>query len=85
MHTAHEFVISFLQMQAPLVFEESDLNKVETLKSKCVSRIIVSPARIPSFIDVLIKNWGRYTENMQRQEEAQNAVGESTTEDEPNR
>jgi hypothetical protein len=57
-HTEHEAVLSFLQVQPPVLLEEDQ--EIHKVQSKCVARIIINPVRLPLFINTLIKNWNRY-------------------------
>ena len=79
-HTQAEFVISFLQMQPPILLVDGAVaNKLQT---KCVARVVISPARMPSFIEILIKNWQRYADKFLQTENVNVATTEKATESE---
>ena len=61
-HTATEFVLSFLQTQPPMIKSDADWETIKTVKSKCVARLVVSPVRIHELIQVLMINWQRYVQ-----------------------
>ncbi len=67
-HTESEFIMSFLQVQPPLVLEGHE--PPTSVRTQCVARIIVSPSRMPQFIETLFKNWQRYTANYATPEDA---------------
>jgi Protein of unknown function (DUF3467) len=69
-HTEYEFIISFLQLQPPILLEGNEQPQDEKVLTKCLARIAVNPARIPLFIETLIKNWNRYQTKMQEVEKA---------------
>ncbi len=68
-HTGTEFSISYFQSQLPTIMAEEDWQKVDKIKSKCVARIVFSPAKMPLFIDAMVRNWNKFLES--------NAVKES--------
>jgi hypothetical protein len=62
-HTETEFSIAFFQSQFPPIMAEEDWDKIRKVKSKCVARIVISPAKMPIFIDAMVRNWKRFIEN----------------------
>ena len=64
-HTDNEFIIHFFEVQPPLVVGSpqevrSELEQVKSVRANCVARVIVSPARMPDFINTLQENWANY-------------------------
>jgi ethanolamine utilization protein EutA (predicted chaperonin) len=62
-HTETEFVISFIQMQHPLVVSNEDWGDVDTILGKCVARLIVHPSKMPLFIKALENNFNQFYAN----------------------
>ena len=74
--TEHEFILSFFEIQPPLLLgsPEEQAAKLEALgavRAECVARIIISPSRIQSFIEVLQRNYENFGARMQREERDQ--------------
>lgn len=64
-NTGHEFVISFFEAAPPLLFGSEEevqkqLEKLDYIDAMCVARIIVSPERMPEFVEVLRQNLERF-------------------------
>lgn len=64
-NTEHEFILSFFEFNPPIVLgtpeeRREQIEKLETVRGECVARIIVSPERLPNFINVLQDNLKRY-------------------------
>ena len=60
-HTEHEFVISFFEAHAPIVFgsaeqKKAQLEALESVPANCVARIVVARSRMPVFMKVLQDN-----------------------------
>ena len=56
-YTGEEFVISFFEVKPPIILGSPDeikslREKIESVKAECLSRIIVSPKRMKTFIKV---------------------------------
>jgi len=60
LHTATEFIISFMQARPPLITEESEWQAFEKIESRCVARIIVSPPKMQLFVNTLAGNLEKY-------------------------
>lgn len=54
-HSEHHFIISFLQLQYPILSGEQLLEAAPdmTVRNRCIARIAVAAGRLPVFIDVL--------------------------------
>jgi hypothetical protein len=78
LHTQTEFVISFLQVQPPIVPEESDLDKVKIFQSRCVARVVLNPLKMQALLNVLNTNFQRYIASYSEQE-ADNAENRTQT------
>ena len=59
-HTANEFVLSFLLTDFPLAAGKEELEKVEAVRRKCVARIIMSPAQFEATSVALRANLKKY-------------------------
>lgn len=64
LHSAHEFVLSFLQTEFPLATSKEDLEQIQVLKRKCIARVFMSPSQFEAFTkacnDQLDKYVGSY-------------------------
>jgi hypothetical protein len=69
-HTETEFVLSFIQMQHPLLVTNDEWADVDVVEGKCVSRIIISPQKMGLFIQALRQNFERYIREAQESLEA---------------
>lgn len=78
LHTQTEFVVSFLQAQPPIFEDESELDKVRTIQSKCVARIVLNPLKMQAMLNVLNTNFRRYVASYS-EEEADNAEDNKQT------
>lgn len=63
----YDFTLSFFQTQSPLITNDDDWDKVEVIKAKCVSRVVIAPHFIPRIINILTENWQRFVEARQAQ------------------
>jgi hypothetical protein len=68
LHTQTEFIISFLQVQPPIVPDEPGWEKLKTIQSKCVARIVLNPLKMQSLLNILNANFRRYVESYAEQE-----------------
>jgi len=59
-HSAHEFVVSFLLTEFPLAISKEDLERVELIKRRCVVRVIQSPAQFQSLVTAMQNNLDKY-------------------------
>lgn len=59
-HTPTEFIISFMQAQPPVLTSDDQWNAVDSIKSKCVARIVVSPMKMELMIKALATNFQKY-------------------------
>jgi len=64
-HSEHEFIISFFEVERPLVFGPPEqvgarLKEIKSVRAKCVARIIVAAERMPEFVRVLQANLDSY-------------------------
>jgi hypothetical protein len=68
LHTSTEFVISFLQIQPPIFEDDSELDKVKSMQSKCVARVVLNPLKMQAMLNVLNANFRRYVASYSEQE-----------------
>lgn len=61
LHTANEFVLSFLQTVFPLATSTEELEQIKLLKRKCVVQVIISPAQAQGVIKALQESMNKYT------------------------
>lgn len=65
LHTESEFVLSFTQIQHPLVGTNEEMQRLETVQAKCVARIIVAPEKMMAIINAMQNNLNIYMQSMQ--------------------
>jgi hypothetical protein len=68
LHTTNEFIISFLQTEFPLANSKEDLERVKSMKRKCITRIIVSPAQFVAIAKVFQESSQKYLEAYKKPE-----------------
>lgn len=66
LHTANEFIISFLQSEFPLAGSKEELERVKSMKRKCVTRIIVSPAQFQAIAKVFQEHMKKYIDSYKK-------------------
>ncbi|SRR5258705_12099889 len=66
LHTANEFIISFLQSEFPLAASKEELEQVKSMKRKCITRIIVSPAQFQAIAKVFQENMKKYVDSYKK-------------------
>ena len=64
-HGLEEFYISFFEMPPPIVLgtaeeREEQISKIESVRAKCVARVVLTPTRIPALIAALEENYDKY-------------------------
>jgi hypothetical protein len=64
-HTPNEFIVSFFETRPPLVLgdpveQTKQLETIKSVRSLCVSRIIIAPDLIDGFIKALQINYQNY-------------------------
>ena len=64
-HSEDEFFISFFEVTPPILIgspEEirSKLEQQQTIRAECVAKIIVSPGKMPAFINALQENFDKF-------------------------
>lgn len=83
LHTPTEFTISFMQSQPPLLKTAAEWNEIKTIPSKCVVRLIISPAKMQLVINTLARNFQQYVTSFLQEEGDANdntkADGDDTT------
>jgi hypothetical protein len=60
LHTANEFILSFLLTDFPLAVGKEELEQVGLIRRKCVARIIMSPAQFEATSTALRENLKKY-------------------------
>lgn len=71
LHTANEFILSFLQTVFPLAASKDELEKVVALKRKCIAQMIISPAQAEAIIKALQENMNKYVNAYRKPENTQ--------------
>ncbi len=61
LHTENEFILSFMQTQFPLAGTKEELEAVQSVRRKCVARIIVSPKQMEAIINSMQDNIDKFT------------------------
>lgn len=69
MHTEEHFVVDFYQNQQPLVLRPEDVLNVESVRSKCVGRFVMTPGQMRKFVVALNTNIERYDKQRELREE----------------
>jgi len=64
-HTEHEFIVSFFEVQPPVLLGDvetrtAQLDEVKSVRANCVARVILAPERLAEFIQVLQDNLDNY-------------------------
>jgi hypothetical protein len=65
-HTANEFILSFLQTNFPLAGSKEELEAVTSLKRNCIARIIMTPAQFEMTANALLQNFQKYQESYRK-------------------
>ncbi len=72
-HQPDHFVLSFFEVWPPAILGESDaekqqaLDSVDRVEAKCVSRLVITPARMKEFVQLMSENLVNYEHMMQIQ------------------
>jgi hypothetical protein len=69
-HTTTEFIITFAQIQHPLVVKASDYETMTSVDAEVVARIVLSPPKMAEFIQALQENFRIYQRRLERLKEA---------------
>jgi hypothetical protein len=56
-HTSDEFVISFLQLQHPVVTSKKQLDAIKHLETICIARIALTPKRMLALMGAMQENF----------------------------
>ena len=61
-HTEHEFIISFGQIQPPVILDPTadEISKVKFVESKIAVRIVLPPTRVDEFLQILGQNYSNF-------------------------
>lgn len=71
-HTEHEFILSFFEIDNPIILGDEDKTKLEQLESVrayCVARVAVPTGRMASFVEALENNLAKYQQKFSEEEE----------------
>lgn len=74
----YDITLSFFQTQSPIITTDTDWEKVEAIKAKCVARVVIPPHLMPRVINILSENWQRFLEARQAQLKERENVSKST-------
>src|ERR1041385_4394872 len=55
-HVQGNFYLSFLQVQMPLIADDSEFVKLKEIPSKCVVRVLMNEATLSSLVETLDKH-----------------------------
>ena len=69
----HEFIISFFETYLPIILGSPEelkqqIEKLESVRAKCVARVIIGAHRLPGFIKALQENFEAYSEQQTKKE-----------------
>jgi hypothetical protein len=51
----NELYVSFFEAPPPVLLAPEDVKSLESVKAECIARVVISPDRMPKFIEVLQK------------------------------
>ncbi len=57
-----ELFISFFEIQHPVMLVPEDINKLESVNLECIAKIVITPERLATFIEVLQKQLAAFNE-----------------------
>ena len=60
LHTANEFIVSFLLTDFPLATSKEDLRQVKTLGRRCIARVLMSPAQFEILVKAMQDNLDKH-------------------------
>ena len=66
LHSANEFIISFLQTHYPLAGSKEELEQVKSMTRRGVVRIIMSPAQFEASAKALQDNFKKYQDSYRK-------------------
>ena len=71
-HVEHEFIISFFEVQPPMLLgtpeeRKAQLEEAKAVRAVCVARVIVAAERMPSFLKVLQDNLETYHSKLEEE------------------
>ncbi len=58
----HELYVSFFETPPPILFGPKDVENLESVKAKCIARIVITPERMATFIELLQKQLDIFNE-----------------------
>lgn len=63
-HTDQEFILSFFVTFPPIILGDTKkIESIDSIKAKCVSRIVLTPEKMKSLIQAMQINYQKYEEN----------------------
>ncbi|MGH9931231.1 MAG: DUF3467 domain-containing protein [Pyrinomonadaceae bacterium] len=71
LHSANEFIISFMQTEFPLASSREELQELTSIRRKCVARVIVSPAQFQAIAKVSQEQMDKYLASHKKPEDEQ--------------
>ena len=54
------FVLSFTQIEQPLVAGSEEAERITEVRSRCVARLSISPERFADMLKVMVSQWERF-------------------------
>jgi hypothetical protein len=64
------FILSFFEILPPMLLGsdekelQNQIEKIEYVNAHCISRLVVTPKKLKSFIDALVNNYEKYQEQI---------------------
>lgn len=68
LHSANEFIISFLQTEFPLAGSKEELEQIKSMRRKCITRVIVSPAHFQALAKAFQDQMDKYIASYRKPE-----------------
>jgi hypothetical protein len=61
-HTEHEFFITFFELVPPIMLSKppEEIERIESVRARALTRVAVSPKRLEEFIQVMQDNLAKY-------------------------
>ena len=81
-HDGPEFHLLFFQTHPPLRLGDDSLERLkelESVKTRCVARVVVSSSRVPGIIDALSENFSKFAEKQSLLAETEKKVESDAT------
>lgn len=76
MHTKNEFIVTFFQIEHPVWPMTADAPTIDSVKSRCVARIIMSPQQMLKLVQALNENLSKFIASQSANQSEETEHGE---------